>query len=118
MRFERLGAFMYSREEGTPAYSLPHQVPAAVKAARLNELMSVQQEVARTVNERFLGMTLTVLIEEEADGTYIGRSEFDAPEVDGCVYVTSEKKLTKGDMVRVTIQDTLEYDLVGKVLTQ
>ncbi len=117
-RFERLGAFMYSREEGTPAYSLAHQVPHALKAARLNAVMAAQQEIARDVNKRFLGTTLDVLIEEEENGSYVGRSQFDAPEVDGSVYVSSEKKLQRGDMVKVTIDDTLEYDLVGKVLTR
>ncbi|HNX80937.1 MAG TPA: MiaB/RimO family radical SAM methylthiotransferase [Candidatus Omnitrophota bacterium] len=118
MRFERLGAFMYSREEGTPAYSFEHQVPHAIKAARLNEVMAVQQDIAREVNARFLGATLDVMIEEEEDGGYIGRSQFDAPEVDGCVYVSSDRKLKIGDILPVTIHDTLEYDLVGKALNR
>ena len=115
-RFERLGAFVYSREEGTPAYKFPGQVPEKVKQERFNRVMSLQQEISRSVNEKFLGKTLKVLIDEVDDGSYLGRSQFDAPEVDGLVYVNSRKKLEPGDFTDVKITDTLEYDLVGEAL--
>ncbi|MEW6101067.1 MAG: MiaB/RimO family radical SAM methylthiotransferase [Candidatus Omnitrophota bacterium] len=113
-RFERLGAFIYSREEGTPAYSFGGQIPEEVKQERFNMVMSLQQEVSRQVNKNFLGRSLEVLIDKEENGHYLGRSEYDAPEVDGLVFVSSKKKLKAGDFVSVKINDTLEYDLVGE----
>ncbi|MDD2679991.1 MAG: MiaB/RimO family radical SAM methylthiotransferase [Candidatus Omnitrophica bacterium] len=114
-RFERLGAFTYSREEGTRAYAFKGQVPEKLKSERLDAVMSAQREIARQVNGKFLGESLTVLIDEEENGSYLGRTQYDAPEVDGLVYVRSKKKLSPGDFVKVKISDTLEYDLVGEV---
>jgi len=115
MQFERLGAFTYSREEGTAAFDFKGQVAQKNKDERLEILMSRQQLISRKVNSRFLGSYMDVLIEEEEkDMAYIGRSQYDAPEVDGAVYVNSSKKLKAGDFVKVKITDTLEYDLVGE----
>jgi ribosomal protein S12 methylthiotransferase len=115
VRFERLGAFIYSREEGTPAYNFKRQIPRKIKAERFNAIMSAQQRVSQDVNKKFLGKIIDVLIDEKKDGLYLGRSQYDAPEVDGLVYVNSPRGLNPGDFVRVKITDTLEYDLVGKV---
>ncbi|MCX5707472.1 MAG: MiaB/RimO family radical SAM methylthiotransferase [Candidatus Omnitrophica bacterium] len=114
VQFERLGAFVYSREEDTPAFSFPGQLNKKVKLARFDAVMSAQQEISRQVNLKFLGRTLKVLIDEKGNDYYIGRSEFDAPEVDGQVYVNSKRPFNPGDFVEVKITDTLEYDLVGK----
>jgi len=113
--FERMGAFSYSAEEGTPAYSLKKQVPKKVRSARLDSLMLTQQKASRKANRKFLGKTLEVLVDEEDNGTYLGRTQFDAPEVDGLVYVKSSRKLHRGEFVKVKINDTLEYDLAGEV---
>jgi ribosomal protein S12 methylthiotransferase len=113
-RFERLGVFCYSREEGTAAAGLRKQVPQHIIQERFNLIMQAQQEVSRELNKGFLNKTLQVMIDEHAEGVYIGRSQYDAPEVDGTVYVHSEKKLRPGDFVKVRITDTLEYDLVGQ----
>jgi ribosomal protein S12 methylthiotransferase len=125
VRFERLGAFIYSREEGTMAYSLKGQIPAQMKRERFNTLMLQQQRISEGVNKKFLKAAIDVLIDEPSscaqglgekeEGSYLGRSQYDAPEVDGLVYVDSKKTLKPGDFVRVEITDTLEYDLVGKV---
>jgi ribosomal protein S12 methylthiotransferase len=77
--------------------------------------MSCQQETSRQVNSRFIGKSLKVLIDEYTDGSYLGRTQFDAPEVDGLVYVRAKGKLKAGDFVDIKITDTLEYDLVGEV---
>jgi ribosomal protein S12 methylthiotransferase len=117
-RFERLGVFTYSREEGTPAYNYKDQVDEKVKLERFNTLMSVQKEIAAAINESCKGKTLEVLIDEKdgnSEDTYIGRTEGDAPEVDGEVFVKG-KDLKPGDFVNVKITDTLEYDLVGEAL--
>jgi ribosomal protein S12 methylthiotransferase len=115
VKFERLGAFIYSREEGTRAYNFKKQIPQKIKEERFNRIMSSQQEISREVNQRFLGSVIEVLIDEKEDGRYLGRSIYDAPEVDGIVYVKSKSVLKPGDFVRVKITDTLEYDLAGEV---
>lgn len=115
-RFERLGAFTYSKEDGTPASKMPKQVPADVKVERVDRIMKAQQEISLAFNRTFIGRTLKVLIDEPVegeDGEYIGRTEFDAPEIDGIVYV-SGKGLKKGSFYDVKITDALEYDLVGE----
>ncbi len=116
VRFERLGAFIYSQEEGTKAFNFKKQVPAKLKRERLDAIMSAQQEISQDINRKFLGKTLDVLIDEIEDGNYLGRSQYDAPEVDGLVYVKSKNKLKAGDLIKVKITDTLEYDLVGEAL--
>ncbi len=115
IKFERLGAFIYSREEGTPAYDFKGQIPRKVKDERFNMIMSAQAGIATDINSKFLGKSILVLVEEEKDGAYLGRTQYDAPEVDGVVYINSKKALKKGEFVKVKITDTLEYDLVGEV---
>ncbi|TRZ48153.1 MiaB/RimO family radical SAM methylthiotransferase [bacterium] len=115
IKFERLGAFVYSREEGTPAYNFKGQIPRKLKEERFDIIMSEQQKIALGVNARFLGKSISVLIEEKQDGVYLGRSEYDAPEVDGIVYLNSEKELKEGEFIKAKFTDTFEYDLVGEV---
>ncbi|MBU0709577.1 MAG: MiaB/RimO family radical SAM methylthiotransferase [Candidatus Omnitrophica bacterium] len=116
VRFERLGAFIYSREENTPAYGFQGQIPEKIKIERFDAIMSLQREVSSEVNSRMIGQIIDVLIDEEENGSYLGRSQYDAPEVDGLVYVRSKQKLKAGDFVKVKINDTLEYDLIGEVV--
>ncbi len=116
VRFERLGAFLYSREETTPAYGFKGQIAQRVKAERFDAVMSLQQSVARSVNDAFLGRTIPVLIDEREDDHYLGRSEWDAPEVDGSVVVTSARPLSPGEFVKVRVTETREYDLIGEVM--
>ncbi len=115
VKFQRLGAFTYSREEGTSAYHLTGQLPEKIKQERFARVMSVQQQVSELNNRKLLGSRLEVLIEDQQNGAYLGRTQSDAPEVDGLVYVKSDKKLSAGDFVKVRITDTLEYDLVGEI---
>jgi len=116
-KFERMGAFVYSREEGTKAYDFPKQIPEEEKKKRLEKVMQLQQYISHENNKKCLGRTMRVLIDEKdlSSGQYIGRSEHDAPEVDGVVYVKSKKDLNIGNFVDVKIEDVLEYDLVGSV---
>jgi len=114
-KFERLGAFIYSPEEGTPAYKMKGQVAESVKKSHLNEIMLLQQEISKDFNKQMLGKTVDVLIDEIEGESYLGRTQFDAPEVDGMVYVKSLRVLKPGEFVKVKINDTLEYDLVGEV---
>jgi ribosomal protein S12 methylthiotransferase len=113
-RFERLGAFIYSREEGTPAARFNGQLPEKIKTERFDRIMSCQKLVSQQNNRQFLGKVMDVLIDEQGKGDYLARSQYDAPEVDGIVYVKSASPLKAGDFVKVKISDTLEYDLVGE----
>ena len=118
-KFERLGLFKYSRQADTLAYDFGRQVPEKIKQTRYDEALSLQQDISTKINQAFLGRELRVLIDEQDTqdkGVFLGRSEADAPEVDGCVYVHSKKRLKTGDFVQVKIIDTLEYDLVGEAL--
>ena len=117
--FERVGAFVYSPEEGTPVYAMPGQVPDATKRKRLNLLMALQQKISRGREREKIGRKLDVLIDEAQAGEesiYLGRTQYDAHDVDGIVYVHSARKLTPGDLVPVEITDSYEYDLVGTAL--
>lgn len=120
VKFERLGAFIYSREEDTPAYNFKRQISKKIKIERFNTLMILQQKISQEINKKFLGKIIDVLIDEEKEGFYLGRSQYDAPEVDGIVYVKGQAPygvcpLKPGDFVKVKVIDTLEYDLVGEL---
>ena len=113
----RVGAFAYSEEEGTPAALMDAQIDEATKLERLNTLMDIQSRISENILQRFVGQTLDVLIEEKHnEGIYTARSYLDAPEVDGVVYVESEKHLRCGDIVKVLIEQSGEYDLKGRVI--
>jgi len=116
--FDRLGAFTYSPEDGTPAASFPDQIPEEEKTARYNELMELQQEVSTARQALFVGRTMDVLI-DEIDGTTgerIGRTYRDAPEIDGEVSVAGAESARPGDMIKVRITASSEYDLSGEMI--
>ena len=114
-RFEKLGAFIYSREEGSRAYKFQGQVQENIKQQRFDEVMKTQQAISSDINRSFLGKTIKVLIDEKLEGNrYFGRTEFDAPEVDGGVYINGSG-IRAGEFYDVKINDTLEYDLVGEL---
>jgi len=113
--FDRLGAFTYSPEDGTPAAAFPDQIPEEEKNSRYNELMELQQQVSLTRQAHFVGSELDVLIDEvDAEtGERIGRSFRDAPEIDGVVTAAGAESARPGDMIKVKITDSSEYDLSG-----
>jgi ribosomal protein S12 methylthiotransferase len=117
-RFEKLGAFIYSDEEGSKAHKFKDRVPAKIKSQRFDEVMKLQQAVSSGINKSYMGRIAKVLIDEQVEGEidkYAGRTEGDAPEVDGCVYV-SGKNIKVGEFCKARITDTLEYDLVGEAV--
>lgn len=118
-KFDRLGAFTYSREEDTPADKLPNHVEEETKLARKDTLMLVQQEISQNLNLAKVGNEYEVLIEEQIeDKVYIGRTQGDAEEIDSIVYVKSNNQLKAGDFVNVKINSALEYDLMGDVIDE
>ncbi len=115
MAFDRLGAFAYSAEEGTPAAAYPGQVPKKRKERWRNEVMERQRAVSRKKNETFLGRDLLVLVEGKVadEDVYIGRSVRDAPEVDGSVFIETDEMLLSGDFAEITVTGADDYDLIG-----
>lgn len=118
MRFDRLGVFTYSEEEGTPAAQMPDQIEEFVKEERRDALMLAQQSIAFEKSEEMVGKTVDVLIEGRLpeEDIYIGRTYRDAPDVDGYVFVHAEEDMISGDIVKVEITDAKDYDLVGDVI--
>ena len=114
MRFARLGVFAYSQEENTPAGEMDNQIPEEIKLLRQDAIMRRQLDISLETNKEKVGMTLRVLVEErDLDGSYIGRTAFDAPEIDNSVIFASERDLKAGDFVNVLIQDAFDHDLTG-----
>ena len=114
MRFERLGVFAYSQEEGTVAGDMPDQIEEEIKTERADTIMRMQIEISKEVNESKIGQTLDVMVDSmDEEGAYIGRTQYDAPEIYNSVIFKSETQLQPGDMVRVKVTDAFDYDLVG-----
>lgn len=118
MKFERLGVFPYSAEEGTVAATLTEQVDEEVKQDRRDAIMSLQQGISSDFLKKQVGKTLRVLIEGKIadEDAYIGRSYMDAPGVDGCIFVQYSGELLSGDFVDVKITGSSEYDLIGELI--
>ena len=116
MRFDRVGTFTYSHEEGTSAYDMNDDIPAEEKEERAQEIMEVQQEISLEKNMEKVGKTFKVIIDKKEAGRYLGRTEFDSVEVDNEVIIHSKKKLTAGDFVNVKITKAYDYDIEGEVV--
>lgn len=115
VKFDRLGVFEFSREKNTYSYSLKPQIKAGVKRSRKKELMKLQSEISKEKNKNYLSKEICCIIEYiHPDGYAVARSQADAPEVDGIVYIESEKYLQPGDIVIATVYDYNEYDLYAK----
>jgi ribosomal protein S12 methylthiotransferase len=127
-RFERLGVFEYSREEGTPAAEMGGQVPEAVKRQRFQAIMEVQREIAADHQRALLGRRIEVLVEgasEESEHLLVGRNAQQAPEIDGVTYINDiavegapDAVVYPGEIVTVEISDAGDYDLVGRVVAR
>jgi ribosomal protein S12 methylthiotransferase len=111
LRFDRVGVFTYSYEASTPSATVSWQVDEAVKEARREELMILQQQISHEINQAQVGRTLPILIEGHGEGISIGRSYRDAPEIDGLVFMEGEAPV--GEMVPVRIDGATVYDLTG-----
>ncbi len=117
MRFERLGCFTYSHEENTHAFNLEDDVPQDVKQARANEIMELQSQISWELNQAKIGQTLRVVIDRKEGQYFVGRTEFDSPDVDNEVLIDASKVYLKtGAFATVTITDAADFDLYAKVL--
>lgn len=120
MEFDRLGAFTYSPEEGTPAAVMDGQVEEEIKLRRQQEMMELQQEIAFEAAENMKGRELTVMIEGKLaeEDVYVARTYKDAPSVDGYLFVDTDRSLMSGDFVRVRVTGANEYDLIGEIIEE
>lgn len=118
MRFDRLGVFAYSPEEGTEAAEMENQVDENIKEERRDELMSIQQDIAFEMSESRIGREMLVMIEGKLadENAYVGRTYMDAPGVDGNIFITTDADLLTGDFVKVKVTGAVEYDLIGEIL--
>ncbi len=117
MRFERMGAFPYSHEDGTYAYdNYKDSISDATKQERMDLLMSAQEKIAFETNEEKIGKTLKVVVDKEESDYYVGRTEYDSPEVDPEVLIKKNKMLNIGEFYNVKITDTQSFDLYGEVI--
>jgi ribosomal protein S12 methylthiotransferase len=112
-QLDRVGCFMYSPVEGAAANELPDQVPEDIKQKRYDIFMQAQQHISTAKLKQRIGQTLKVLVEEETDEGYVGRSYADAPEIDGLVYIETDQVLALGEFSHVEVVDTDEYDCFG-----
>jgi ribosomal protein S12 methylthiotransferase len=117
MRFDRVGIFSYSHEEGTTAFDLEDNIPAEIKEKRAQEIMETQQEISYQKNLEKVGQIFKVIIDKKEAGKYLGRTEFDSVEVDNEVIIKSDKKLMPGDFAQVKITNAYDYDLEGEVIS-
>ena len=118
MEFDRLGVFTYSPEEDTPAAEMPGQIPEEVKEERQAELMELQQEIAFARAETMEGQEILVMIEGKVadENVYVGRTQKDAPNVDGLIFINTDREMMSGDFARVKVTGALEYDLIGELV--
>lgn len=116
VKFDKLGVFTYSQEEGTVAAKMDEQIDEEIKEMRYHELMTIQQQISKELNKSRVGRVYTVLIERKEDKMYIGRSYEMAPEIDGEIFIESDNNINIGQFVNVKIIRALEYDLIGVIL--
>lgn len=117
IKFDHLGAFKYSKEEGTKSYNFPHQVRESTKQRRLDEIMEIQQQISYEKNKEHIGEVMEGLIVGIEDGQYLFRSYYNAPDdVDGKIFISKTKNLELGDKVKVKIDNAFVYDLTGHLL--
>lgn len=119
VRFDRLGAFAYSEEEGTPsALHLEDNVPEEVKEERVDRLMKIQKRISLALNAERVGKKMRVIIDRKEGDFWVARSQYDSPEVDEEILVTSPRALSEGEMVDIRITDCEEYDLYGELIAE
>jgi ribosomal protein S12 methylthiotransferase len=116
-RFDRVGVFTYSHEEGTSGYQLIDDVPAEEKEKRVQEIMEAQQEISIELNQQKVGKIFKTIVDKKEAGRYIGRTEFDSVEVDHEVIFQSDNKLQPGDFVNIRITKAFDYDLEGEIVS-
>ena len=117
VKFDRLGVFQYSQEEGTKAAKMEKQIDKKTKEKRYNKIMEIQQDISYNKNRKYIGKEIEVIIDEKIEDEFIGRTVYDAPEIDNTVYVRG-KNINIGDIIKIKITDAFEYDLMGEKINE
>jgi len=115
-RFDRLGVFTYSHEENTHSYSMKDDVPDKIKQERVDQLMELQEGISLELNQAKIGKTYKVLVDRKEEGVFIGRTEYDSPEVDNEVILNTKDYLRLGDFVEAKVTSATEFDLNAEVV--
>ena len=119
MKFDRLGVFEFSREEGTAAYNLPNRVPEEIKKSRKDEIMDLQSEISLAKNKELLNKTIEVIIEDSDEEYYTARSRYDAPEIDNLIYIPIKNhNLKTGGIYKAVIKEAFHYELKGEIIDE
>jgi len=118
IKFDRLGVFTYSKEDGTPASKFDIQVPEEIKESRKNEIMLLQENISSNIINKYIGMTFDVIIDGKIadEDVYVGRTYMDTPEVDGCFFVECDYELLTGAIVKAVVDETVDYDMIGHII--
>jgi len=118
LKFEKLGVFTYSQEEGTPAAVMENQIDEEVKEERKDYIMELQKNISAEKCAKMLGKTIRVIVDGRIpeEGVYCGRSQSDAPDIDGIVFFKSDYEIMSGDFADVRIDETSDYDLIGEAV--
>ncbi|SIQ07300.1 30S ribosomal protein S12 methylthiotransferase RimO [Halanaerobium kushneri] len=115
-KFDRLGVFEFSREEGTAAYNFDQRVSQELKAERKEEIMQLQQEISLTKNKELVGRKIEIIIEDREQENYLARSRYDSPEIDNQIYIpVEESELEIGEIYQAVIKEAFHYDLIGEI---
>jgi ribosomal protein S12 methylthiotransferase len=115
-KFDRLGVFEFSREEGTAAYNFDQRVSQELKAERKEEIMQLQQEISLTKNKELVGRKIEIIIEDREQENYLARSRYDSPEIDNQIYIpVEENELEIGEIYQAVIKEAFHYDLIGEI---
>jgi ribosomal protein S12 methylthiotransferase len=117
VKFDRLGVFQYSQEEGTKAAKMEKQIDKKTKEKRYNKIMEIQQDISYNKNRKYIGKEIEIIIDEKIEDEFIGRTVYDAPEIDNTVYVRGNN-INIGDIIKVKITDAFEYDLMGEKINE
>jgi ribosomal protein S12 methylthiotransferase len=119
-KFDRLGVFPYSAEEGTPAAEYENQIEEEIKQSRADEIMEAEQNVIFEQNEQLIGKKMNVMIDGflPDDNVYMGRTYRDAPDIDGCVFISAGYEIVSGTIVTTIITDANGYDLIGEICSE
>ena len=119
MKFDRLGVFEFSREEGTAAYNLPNRVPEEIKKSRKDAIMELQSEISLAKNKELLNEKIEVIIEDSDEEYYTARSRYDAPEIDNLIYIPIENhNLKTGGIYKAVIREAFHYELKGEIIDE
>jgi ribosomal protein S12 methylthiotransferase len=116
MRFDKLGVFEYSKEDGTPAAKMPNQISPLIKKRRKNIIMRLQRDITRESLKNYIGQKIRVIVDGQIDSSYCGRGYMDAYEIDGLIFFNADYEIISGEFVDVLVTSAADYDLYAELV--